>query len=122
VNRAEQYDQAIELVNSLTPREAILFAHYMSGLNPELVIEFGQCETFTTLRRSAEREVAMAVGVAARTCLGRDMDCGRSLPCPDHPDLPDLSERGVMNEYCEGCGGYRSVDHCHTTTREGAST
>lgn len=26
---------------------------------------------------------AVTCGIAV--CLGRDMDCGRRLPCPDHP-------------------------------------
>lgn len=25
--------------------------------------------------------------VEAEPCLGADMDCGRPLPCPDHPDV-----------------------------------
>lgn len=28
------------------------------------------------------------------TCLGRDMDCGRTLPCPDHGQPPASYEWG----------------------------
>jgi hypothetical protein len=31
------------------------------------------------------------------TCLGPDMNCGRALPCPDHPVAPDPS---ALMELC----------------------
>jgi hypothetical protein len=40
----------------------------------------------------AEMVRDMLTGVAESmepaVCLGRDMDCGRPLPCPDHPAVP----------------------------------
>lgn len=57
------------------------------------------------------------------TCLGRDMDCGRPLPCPDHPglqhkrhydvtlcyglDVPHV--RGMHADQCSGCVGFSRV-------------
>jgi hypothetical protein len=44
-------------------------------------------------------------------CLGRNMDCGRSLPCPDHPSAEAIARGGYNPASVHACDVSPTGEH-----------
>jgi hypothetical protein len=78
---------AVSKIKGWTEQEALYSWFFVAGLNPSVIDQVDEHIQKT-------RELA---GRRRGECLGRDMDCGRPLPCPDHP-VPGDTHPSILDD------------------------
>lgn len=92
-----------------TAEDAALIVETMNGQRPAICLTWIG-ETAQMCQLPHGHGGACGSGSSTPTCLGRDMDCGRTLPCPDHgpPPVEHRAETpggdGLGYGKCTGCG------------------